>query len=172
MDKESKKDAITTTSLKDLKKKSLNEIQVPNWLAAVIILVIICVAGLFIWFKSSASKPVSVQPAPTPSTNIANEVNPGALNVEVLPQTERSFTDSDIKNPFTVQDLSTLKLTGVVSSSNGKVTAIIETEQSSYIVGIGDTMRGSTWKVKAIGERSITFSSGDNEKIIYMDKNK
>jgi Tfp pilus assembly protein PilP len=103
------------------------------------------------------------------ATQFASEPSPDATQVEVLPQTARSFDGSEVKNPFASESLGDIRLTGVISNSNGKGTAIIEADGASYIVSTGNTLPESSWVVERVGPNSVTFSNEDSEKTIYMD---
>ncbi|MEG1774090.1 MAG: hypothetical protein RR320_04485, partial [Oscillospiraceae bacterium] len=84
-----------------------------------------------------------------------------------------NFDGTDGKNPFAIasEQLGTVRVTGIISNSNGKSTAIIETESASFIVSVGDTVPGSSWSISDIGKNSVTFSGKESSKTIYMDGN-
>lgn len=152
-------------------KKSLKDIQVPNWVAVLLVVAFvgICTAVYF-YLKPDTSQPVAGTDVQTPANSQQTDASQGdAVNVEVLPQTERNFGDGQARNPFKSEDLSGLKLTGVLTSSSGRTTAIVESDSTSYIVKVGETMKDSNWTVDSIDENSITFVNGESSKTVYMN---
>ncbi|MEG2038427.1 MAG: hypothetical protein RRZ73_01735, partial [Oscillospiraceae bacterium] len=146
-----------TTDSTVKKKKSLNEIQIPNRIVFAVIGVLILggVAWYLIWGRNPS--------APTTNQNgvtYSEEASPDASPVEVLPQSVRNFgAASSTKDPFASdQALGDVKLMGTVTNSNGKSTAIISTETSSYIVSLGDIVAGSCWSVTKITANSVTLT--------------
>ena len=148
-------------------KQSLKDIQVPNWLVAVILLGLIAVCALVFFLMQK--KPAADAAGGASSTSYADAADPGAVEVEVLPQTVRSFDGGTVKNPFAADDLSSIRVMGIVSNSNGKSTAIIESDVTSFVVSVGDVMPESSWKVEDIGSNSVTFVSGESRKIFRME---
>ncbi|MEG1862252.1 MAG: hypothetical protein RR198_01460 [Oscillospiraceae bacterium] len=152
-------------------KKSLQDIQVPNWVGAVIIIAFLAI-GAFVYFvlMPKAAKETDL-PVDGANSGVSSQVEAGdAVNVEVLPQTERTFGEDGAKNPFKTEDLSTVLLTGIIETSNGRMTAIVETGNASYIVNTGDVVKDSNWTVETITQDSITFVNGQSRKTIYMSK--
>ncbi|MEG2174934.1 MAG: hypothetical protein RR135_05575 [Oscillospiraceae bacterium] len=102
-------------------------------------------------------------------TNYASEISPNATSVEVLPQNIRSFNGGGENNPFATESLGEVRITGIVSNSNGLYTAIVESQSASYILSIGDQLFGSSWEVSKITKNSVTFSCNGSEKTVFMD---
>ena len=153
------------------KKKSLSEIQVPNWVAAVVILGFIVIgAVVYFWILPGKGQPVSGTDIESNSQAGESSQVGDAVNVEVLPQTERTFGENGSKNPFKSEDLSGVVLTGTIVTSSGSITGIVETPSASYIVNEGDVMKDSNWTVGTITQDSITFVNGESRKTIYMVK--
>jgi len=106
----------------------------------------------------------SLSGSPGKDTNI-----PSGSKVEVLPQTERSADNenegkkngSNPVNPFDAP----MKLSGILLGSEGGSIAIIETNNSSYIVNEGEFVN-NIWKVLKIEEKRVLLVNGDKETYI------
>ncbi|MEG0899642.1 MAG: hypothetical protein RSD67_04950 [Oscillospiraceae bacterium] len=180
-------------------KKSLKDVQIPNWVAVVVILVIALIIGIIFFIINKKDAPAMIT-SPDPnssviqtdgtssSAEIATDVAVGsvesssdasnqsslsadAISMEILPKRERAFTGTDTKNPFVSLDLSSLLLRGIVINSNNTKTAVIETNSDSLIVTIGDTLKDTGWKVESIDLDSITFVNDTSKKTLYMLNN-
>lgn len=146
------------------KSFNLNEIQVPNWAAALLIGVVILI-GVAVVF---GPKLLAGNAQPT-GTSFADSPSPDAAEVDVLPQTVRNYDNGSTENPFATDNLGSVKVTGIVSNSNGQSTAILETQSASYIVEVGEKVAGSSWEVSEIGDDFVTFSNDGSQKTVYMD---
>lgn len=149
-------------------KKSLKDITIPNWLAVVIIasIAVIVLGVIFVpkMFKSNELQATG--------TTFSSEASPDAVNVEVLPQKNRVFSDGEeITNPFATENFKEVKLTGIIKNSSGKATAIIQTINNSFIVNEGDKIPDSTWEVAEIGDDYITFKFQSSTKTIRISSN-
>lgn len=145
------------------------DIQIPNWVPVALVLTVAAAMALFFYFgQERPPKPEG------PGTTFSQQQDPNALLVEVLPQTVRSFDGGEISNPFasldSVGSLGELRVTGIIINSNGRGTAIIESAEASYIVGVGDPLSEAGWVVSQIDGNSVTFTLDGNNKTIYMDK--
>lgn len=146
-------------------KKSLSEIEIPNWLAAVIILGLLAAIALIFFLRGAGeTRPVGTTFADAPSSE--------ATQVEVLPQKVRSFTGGETKNPFASDNLNEVKLTGIIKNSAGKATVILQTGEASYIANEGETLPDSKWTITKVGENYAAFSLGGNEKTIWLNETK
>lgn len=98
---------------------------------------------------------------------------PSGNKVEVLPQTERAIdknnengenqsektkNGSDPLNPFDKP----MKLAGIILGSNGSSVAILETNNSSFVVKEGEFVN-KVWKVLKIEEKGVLLINGDKE---------
>lgn len=146
------------------KSFNLNEIQVPNWAAALLIGVVILI-GVAVVFGPKLLE----GNAQTTGTSFADSPSPDAAEVDVLPQTVRNYDNGSTENPFATDNLGSVKVTGIVSNSNGQSTAILETKSASYIVEVGEKVAGSSWEVSEIGDDFVTFSNDGSQKTVYMD---
>lgn len=144
------------------KKKSLAEIQVPNWLAAVLIIGLVVLILLVFFFSNR-------KPSSQAGTQFASEASSQATEVEVLPQRVRSYTGTETSNPFQSDSIGDVRLTGIISNSAGKSTVILESTQASYIVSEGDTLPNSQWQVSKVGENYVTLTLDGNDKVIWMN---
>ncbi|MEG0803764.1 MAG: hypothetical protein RSF90_02285 [Pygmaiobacter sp.] len=155
-----KKDALPATANK---KKSLSDIQVPNWLAIVLILAAVVIIAVVFLLRG-------IRFAAQTGTVLADEPSSEATQVEVLPQRVRQFTDGESgNNPFASDNLGAVQLTGIITNSAGKATVILQTEQASYIASEGETLPDSEWVVSEVGTNYVTFSLEDNEKTIWLN---
>ena len=108
-----------------------------------------------------------------PVTDVQTSISDDAVQVNVLPQKIRNFKDvaiGEIENPFESDKLENVRLTGVITNSYGRSTAIVETNNTSYIISVGDTMPESSWVVDKISPNSVVFSLGEITKTIYIEK--
>lgn len=144
-------------------KKSLSEIEIPNWAAAVIIVGLLAVIALVFFLRGAGE----ARPA---GTTFADAPSSAATQVEVLPQKVRSFTGGETKNPFASDHLNAVQLTGIIKNSAGKATVILQTGEASYIANEGETLPDSQWSITKVGENYVTFSLGNNEKTIWLNE--
>ncbi len=148
---------------------SLKDIQIPNWAAVALIAVMIAVFALVFILSQNKGGSTKLTAGEVNGTTVSGEADPNANEVQVLPETVRNFGGADVTNPFLTESLNNVRVTGVISNSDGKYTAIIETDASSYVVGVGDTIPGSAWSVSEITGDSVTFSGTETKKTIYMN---
>ena len=144
-------------------KKSLNEIEVPGWVAAVVIIGLLAVIALVFLLRGTGD-------AAPAGTTFADAPSSEATQVEVLPQKVRSFTGGETKNPFASDNLNAVQLTGIIKNSAGKATVILQTGEASYIANEGETLPDSEWKITKVGDNYATFSLGTNKKTIWLNE--
>lgn len=109
------------------------------------------------------------------STGSSTDI-PMGNKVEVLPQTERTIdqesknvenqnekgkNESNSLNPFDTP----MKLAGIILGNNGSSVAIIETNNSSFVVKEGEFVN-KVWKVLRIEEKGVLLINGDKEAYI------
>ena len=152
------------------KGASLKDIQVPNWVAIVTILVAVLVIACVFFLNRPDNILETPAAAPPNSTQTADAPAPDATQVETLPQNVRNFDSSQDKNPFGAEKLGAVTVTGIVSSDQGKSTAILEAGGASFVVSEGDMLPQSAWSVKTISGDSVTLSCDTSEKTFYMAK--
>lgn len=143
------------------KKKSLSEIQIPNWLAAVLIVGLLLIIVLVFWLNNRGS-------AGQNGTSFASEPSSDATEVQVLPQRVRSYGSGSVDNPFVSDAIGKVELTGIVTNSAGKSTVILQSDQASYIVSVGDSLPDSQWVVSEVGENYVKLKLDENEKTIWL----
>lgn len=130
-------------------------------------LLVVAIAAVIIVYSSlmSNSNPASSQLNPT------NNNKPTGPAVDVLPQIERAKVhevDNNLKDPFSSGHISTIALKGTILYEN-KSTAILETQESSYIVGEGDSVEG--WTIKSIETDNVILVSAEgNEFVLKYDE--
>ena len=149
-------------------EKSMKDIQIPNWAGFLIIGLVVVIAATFFIMKKAKSN------IDSEAGGVATQVAADAVQIDVLPQKVRNFNDTDsgaeLANPFESDKLESVRMKGYVGNSSGRATAILETDKSSCIVGIGEKLPNSSWVVKKMTKDSITFSLGEAEKTIYMEQ--
>ena len=129
-------------------------------------LLVVAIAAVIIVYSSlmSNSNPASSQLNPT------NNNKPTGPAVDVLPQIQRTkFTevDKNIKDPFSSGNTATIALKGIILYEE-KNTAILETQESSYVASEGDKVEG--WTVKSIdAEQVLLISTEGNELTLKYD---
>lgn len=105
-----------------------------------------------------------VSPTPTPLAIESTQTEP---KVDVLPQTERESDEAEtkvVKDPFEAP----MKLTGIFRYSDDKAVAIIESGNSSFIVGLNEIIGETSWKVLRIYEKSVTLDSNGNSMLLEL----
>lgn len=147
------------------KTRSWRDIQIPNRVAAAMILGAVALVALFFFLKGRGDSAI---PVDAPPPQIAQQPDPEAGEVEALPYTVRSFDGEHIKNPFASETLGNLRITGIISGSGGKAVAIIEAGGSSYLLSEGDVIPDSSWSIAGITRSGVTFSNGSTQKTVYL----
>ena len=142
--------------------RSMKDIKIPNWLVILILLAAVGVAVTLFLLNNLNS-------AIGGGTQSAQEPSPEASLVEALPQPTRNYDGASARNPFSDEQLGVIRVGGIVINSQGKATAILESDGVSYIVGEGDTLPNSVWSVQSIDRISVTFSSVSGEKTVFLD---
>jgi|BioPla2DNA2_1021312.scaffolds.fasta_scaffold62667_1 hypothetical protein len=150
---------------KDQKSSSINVISdffdKNKSLKILLPLLVIAIIAVMIVYSTMGgdSKPASTQ---------LNSPNNGKLSgqaVDVLPQIERakgSEIDKNIKDPFSSGNTAAIALKGIIIYED-KSTAIIETQESSYVVSEGDKVEG--WTIKSIDSESVLLFSAEGNEI-------
>lgn len=146
------------------KMRSWRDIQIPNRTAAAMILSVVALVALVLFLKGRGNAAI---PVDTP-VQLSQQPDPEASEVEALPYTVRSFGGENIRNPFASEMLGELRITGIVSSSNGKATAIIEAGGVSYVLSAGEAVPDSLWSIADITSSGVTFSNGSTQKTVYL----
>lgn len=124
-------------------------------------LLVVAIAAVIIVYSSlmSNSNPASSQLNPT------NNNKPTGPAVDVLPQIQRTkFTevDKNIKDPFSSGNTATIALKGIILYEE-KNTAILETQESSYVASEGDKVEG--WTVKSIDAGNVILTSAEGNEL-------
>ena len=145
--------------------RSWRNIQIPNRVAAAMILAVVALAALALFLKGRGDSAI---PVDAPPPQLSQQPDPEAGEVEVLPYTVRSFGGENIKNPFASETLGELRITGIVSSTGGKATAIIEAGGVSYVLSAGEAVPDSSWSIADITSGGVTFSNGSTQKTVYL----
>ncbi len=130
-------------------------------------LMVVAIIAVIIVYSSLGynSKPASTQLNPPKNSDLSGQ------KVDVLPQIERAKVhevDNNLKDPFSSGHISTIALKGTILYEN-KSTAILETQESSYIVGEGDSVEG--WTIKSIETDNVILVSAEgNEFVLKYDE--
>lgn len=130
-------------------------------------LMVVAIIAVIIVYSSLGynSKPASTQLNPPKNSDLSGQ------KVDVLPQIQRTkFTevDKNIKDPFSSGNTAAIALKGIILYE-GKSTAILETQDSSYVVSDGDKVDG--WTVKSIdAEQVLLISTEGNELTLKYDE--
>jgi len=105
---------------------------------------------------------------------------PSGNKIEVLPQTERetekaaedkgseNVANKGTSNPANPFD-APMKLSGIILNNKGSSVAIIETNNTSYVVKEGEFVN-NIWKVEKIEEKGVLLVNGDKEAYLAFAK--
>lgn len=155
-----KKDSALQTFFKENKSLAL---MLPLLAVLIIAMIIVYASG-----GKDNTTAVSGNPDNPPAAAEAS-IPSDQPKVEVLPQIERQGQEKaevDVtKDPFEAP----MKLSGILTDSDGKAMAIIESGGVSYIVQKEGLIGESTWKVLSIYESSVMLDSNGRSMLLELN---
>lgn len=156
---------MSEESIKHKKESAFSEFFKKN--RSLTVLLPILTVGLIVVVILYSNPDGLVTPASSDLTSNGAKQTLNGRTVEVLPQMER-VTKPDVtpsaRDPFSSHTAIVPVLKGI-TLSDGKNTAIVETENRVYVVGTGDNI-GDTWAVKKIDASGVVLEGTDGNEVV------
>ena len=162
-EKEKFEDISQELSSDNKQKKTLNKKRTVTILLSVAGITIIALVYLFffsgVFAGESDSSKISSTYTPSPSTS-SDPAPDETSSVEVLPDDSRAMPEKDPFGSVTGDGVSSIRLSGILSGENGMDTAIFTDGETSYIVGIEDSIGDSEWYLVEIVDNTAILTDG------------